>query len=607
VEDSNFDLESFELKKIFILLILFVGFVYADKVEDFINQQITIETKLLDSNISQDTYQQLRKQQQKDYKKFFLSFATNKNEYLSSLNPYKQQISQLKIQIQSNKYKKNYTSIKRDKLKLKLYEIKLTIRSFLNNIYKNAKLRSKDYFKDKISDLINKYYQEHKSIDKSLYQETTLKPILTKVLASENMVNTFYSQVLENSTSLYHTIKLSSSKIFALVNNLNSLTISKELNKYLSLIQMDVAKVLLILFLVLLISLINLFTNFLIDKFLKHYKLDNDDIEYVHTYINKTINYLTSLIIIHIIIVVYFGFDIKSFDISKVFLITYVILGGILVYRIINLIASIKLEEMQKSKLLRNEVLNLAIKVSNSIIILLCIILILKIIGVDLTALLSGLGIGGFALAFAAKDSIANIFGSISILASDMFEQGDWIEVGDIDGTVVEIGLRGTTIRTFDNALISVPNFKLANEGVKNWSKRSIGRRIKLNIGVTYESNMDDIKNAISQIRDMLRDHPDIANKHTQFKNPFRQAKLVSKEDLKGVKRTTMVYLDSFGDSSINILIYCFSRSVDWGEWLRVKEDILYKIADILKQNNLEFAYPTMMIHRYDKEIQTLP
>jgi MscS family membrane protein len=100
----------------------------------------------------------------------------------------------------------------------------------------------------------------------------------------------------------------------------------------------------------------------------------------------------------------------------------------------------------------------------------------------------------------------------------------------------------------------------------------------------------------------MLKAHPDIANEHTQFQNPYRQAKLVSKEDFKGVKRTTLVYLDSFGDSSINILLYCFSRSVEWEEWLRVKEDIMYKIAEILTANNLEFAYPTMMIHQYSQK-----
>ena len=200
-------------------------------------------------------------------------------------------------------------------------------------------------------------------------------------------------------------------------------------------------------------------------------------------------------------------------------------------------------------------------------------------------------------MAFAAKDSIANIFGSISILAGDLFEQGDWIEIDNMDGTVVEIGLRATTIRTFDNALISIPNFKLVNEGIKNWSRRSIGRRIKMIIGVTYESDFENIKKAIEEIRTMLREHPGIANERTQFQSFYRQPKLISAEDFKGVKRTTLVYMDEFADSSINILIYCFSRSVVWQEWLSVKEDVMYKVAEILKKHNLDFAYPAMTVH----------
>jgi MscS family membrane protein len=208
------------------------------------------------------------------------------------------------------------------------------------------------------------------------------------------------------------------------------------------------------------------------------------------------------------------------------------------------------------------------------------------------------LGIGGFAIAFAAKDSIANIFGSLSILAGDLFQQGDWIEIDHMDGTVVEIGLRATTIRTFDNALISIPNFKLVNEGIKNWSRRSIGRRIKLKIGVTYESDFKAIRQAVEEIREMLLQHPDIANERTKFQSFYRQPKIISTEDFKGVKRTTLVYMDEFADSSINILVYCFSRSVIWQEWLAVKEDVMYKIAEILKKNHLDFAYPAMTIYQ---------
>jgi len=600
------------LKNIILIVLFVVSFLFGeDKLEDFFNHQIKVEIQLLDNNISESKLKELRKQQKNDYKKFFFDFASHHDEYLFTDNPYIKEINQLKFHIRHNKYKNNMDAIKRDQLKLRVYELKLAIRKILQNLITDAKRSSKTYFQYKINDKLAEFFDNYKTIKqddfkiKKQKQQNKItkntKQNLLQVIATEHMLNTFSSYLIENTTNIYHTIKLSSSKLFAFIDYINQLSVSKSINSYLIYIQLDVAKILLIFSLIIIIMIIHLVTNFIIDRLLLYYQLENSDIEYVHTHINKTINILTSLIMIHVILVIYFGFDIKSFDITKAFFILYVILLGIIVYRVTNLIASIKIEHMQNSKLLRKEVLNLAIKVSNTIIILICIILILKTIGVDLTALLSGLGIGGFAIAFAAKDSIANIFGSISILASDLFEQGDWIQIGDLDGTVVEIGLRGTTIRTFDNALISIPNFKLANDGVKNWSRRSIGRRIKMVIGVTYESNFDDIKNAISDIKDMLKNHPDIANEHTKFQNPYRQAKLVSKEDFKGVKRVTMVHLDNFGDSSINILIYCFSRSVEWSEWLRVKEDIMYQIASILQTNNLEFAYPTMTIHKYEE------
>jgi MscS family membrane protein len=184
----------------------------------------------------------------------------------------------------------------------------------------------------------------------------------------------------------------------------------------------------------------------------------------------------------------------------------------------------------------------------------------------------------------------------------DLFEQGDWIEADGIDGTVVEIGLRATTLRTFDNALISVPNFKLANGDIKNWSRRLIGRRTKMKIGVTYESDFGDIRQAIKDIRNMLKEHIGIAGSGTKYQNKYRSSKLVSVEDFKGIKRTSLVYMDEFADSSINILVYCFSKSVVWNEWLEVKEDVMFKIADIIHANNLQFAYPALTIHQQDEK-----
>jgi MscS family membrane protein len=403
---------------------------------------------------------------------------------------------------------------------------------------------------------------------------------------------------VENSSNIYRTALLSKSKLFTFVSNINQSKIGQTISDYLSPFGIDTAKVILIIIIILFIVFVQKFITFLINRFLHHHNLRDDDIEYIHSHITSIFKTITSLVIIHVVIVVVLGFDSKSISVSKVFAILYIVLNALLLYRITNTIAYLKIERMKSNAALKNEVVNLSLKAINGLIILLAIIAILKVIGVDLTAVLSGLGIAGAAVAFAAKDSIANIFGSIAILAGDIFEQGDWIETNHADGTVVEIGLRATTIRTFDNALISVPNFELSNTGVKNWTRRRIGRRIKMKIGVTYESDFANIKRAIEEIRVMLKEHPGIANEHTSFLNSDRHAKLVSIEDFKGIKRTTLVYMDEFADSSINILLYCFTRTVVWNEWLEIKEDLMYKIADILKENNLEFAYPTLTIHK---------
>jgi len=118
---------------------------------------------------------------------------------------------------------------------------------------------------------------------------------------------------------------------------------------------------------------------------------------------------------------------------------------------------------------------------------------------------------------------------------------------------------------------------------------------------VKYDSKRQDIKNAIEEIRQMLVEHPEIASKDTKYEHITKRhgkvAKLVSKDDLEGVKRTLLVYLDEFSDSSINILVYCFSKSVMWEDWLRIKQDVMEKIMEIFEKNNLEFAFPSLSIY----------
>ena len=123
-----------------------------------------------------------------------------------------------------------------------------------------------------------------------------------------------------------------------------------------------------------------------------------------------------------------------------------------------------------------------------------------------------------------------------------------------------------------------------------------------MSLGVKYNSKPEDIKNAVNDIRVMLDKHPQIATKNTAYTyRKSRSTKLVSKDDLQGVKKTLLVYLDEFSDSSINILVYCFTKSVDWNEWLKTKEDVMYKIMEILDKNSLEFAFPSLSIYNEDE------
>jgi MscS family membrane protein len=425
---------------------------------------------------------------------------------------------------------------------------------------------------------------------------------IKNVKALESVINSFTAALLKNELALYRTARIADSKFFSILNTINQSPYSDVVNTYLAPLQLDAAKVIVVLLIIILIIVVIKILGYIVDYFLHRYALKDDDIRYIHAHITTLFKILASLMILHLILIAFIGIDIVSLNISKIFAIVYVLLFSLLWYRIVNTIAYLKIERMKKSKILKNEVINLSLKVIHGVNILITFIIVLKILGVNLTALLSGLGIAGAAVAFAAKDSIANIFGSIAILAGDVFEQGDWIETKDVNGTVVEIGLRASTIRTFDNALISIPNFELSNSGVKNWSRRRIGRRIKMTLSLTYESDFKHIKQAILEIREMLKNHQGIANQSTEYRDEYRQSKLVSTEDYQGVKRTSLVYMDTFSDSSIDILVYCFSRTVAWDEWLAVKEDVMFKIADILKKNHLEFAYPTLTLHQVKED-----
>lgn len=200
------------------------------------------------------------------------------------------------------------------------------------------------------------------------------------------------------------------------------------------------------------------------------------------------------------------------------------------------------------------------------------VIFIIQEWGYNIGALITGLGIGGVAIALAAKDTLANFFGSIMILFDRPFKVGDWIVSSDAEGIVEDIGFRSTRIRTFAKALVAVPNSKLATDAITNWSRRD-RRRISFNVGVTYSTTKNQMKNIINKIKEMLFCHDKIRSDFI------------------------MVNFTDFDQSSMNIFIYCFTTTSLWDEFLEIKQDVNLKVMEILESESAEFAFPSMSIY----------
>lgn len=221
------------------------------------------------------------------------------------------------------------------------------------------------------------------------------------------------------------------------------------------------------------------------------------------------------------------------------------------------------------------------VKLVKAIIVCLGIAAIFQEWGFNIAAVLGSLGLVGMAVALGAQDFIKNMFAGLTIFLDRMFEKGNWIKTPDVEGTVEEIGFRATKIRQFDKALVTIPNSKLASEALINFS-RMTQRRIYWKIGVEYRTTKEQLSGIINDIREYLQSNP-------AFETDPEKTK-------------TFVYLDAFGASSVDIMLYCFTKTTVWGEWLAVKETLAYKIKEIVEGHGSSFAFPSRSLY-----VETLP
>ncbi len=221
----------------------------------------------------------------------------------------------------------------------------------------------------------------------------------------------------------------------------------------------------------------------------------------------------------------------------------------------------------------------LATKTLKVLVVIIGCLVVLQNFGINVTALLAGLGIGGVALAFAAQDTVANVFGTITILLDTPFKLGDRIKITDTEGIVEEVGFRSTRIRTFYNSLVTLPNSVVAKEKIDNLTERNNWVRFRTFVGVTYNAELKQIEQFCVNLRAYLARDPSID-----------QTRVV-------------INLENFGESSVNILVN-FHYKIALGEIEPVRnETYLHAIHATVQTLKLDFAFPTrtLIVQNADK------
>ena len=246
--------------------------------------------------------------------------------------------------------------------------------------------------------------------------------------------------------------------------------------------------------------------------------------------------------------------------------------------RAVKAIESILISPVKMKKPMDYTTVNAVSKLLRAVVIITAVLISLQSLGYSISGVLAFGGVGGIAVGFAAKDLLANFFGGFIIHLDRPFKVGDWVRSPDrnIEGTVEHIGWRLTTIRTFDKRPLYVPNATFTTIAVENPS-RMTNRRISETIGIRY-ADVTQMQTIVSDIRSMLEKH----------------------EDIDG-KQTLIVNFLAFSQSSLDIMVYAFTKTTQWVRYQEVKQDVLLKISDVIIGHGGQIAFPTQTLYINDE------
>lgn len=245
-----------------------------------------------------------------------------------------------------------------------------------------------------------------------------------------------------------------------------------------------------------------------------------------------------------------------------------------LLYRLVDVLSEVLEQRAAKTESkLDDQLVPLLRKSLKVFFVVIGAIFILQNLDVDVGSLLAGLGLGGLAFALAAKDTVANFFGSIMIFIDKPFHIGDWIVMSPgIEGTVEEVGFRTSRIRTFYNSLITVPNANVTNTPIDNMGARRY-RRYKATLGLTYDTPPEKVQAFCEGVRTLIETLPHMRRDYY------------------------MVEFQDFGPSSLDILLYCFFEVPDWSSELAARTELNLAIMRLAKSIGVSFAFPTQTLH----------
>lgn len=206
------------------------------------------------------------------------------------------------------------------------------------------------------------------------------------------------------------------------------------------------------------------------------------------------------------------------------------------------------------------------------IVIAIGVVIILQEWNYDVNGVIAGLGLGGLAVSLAAKDTVENLFGFMAIVGDSPFLVGDYIKTPDVEGTVEHVGFRSTRVRQANQALVTVPNSKLASAPVLNWS-RLYKRWYNTTIGIPYTATSDDLRTLVTQVREMLATREKVD------------------------QSSILVHFVDFASSGYQVLIRCYINLANWGEFTAEKEQINLAVMDILQELGLAVALPGQSLY----------